>query len=118
MTYADKATNKTKYSLWVGSHVYTADSAAGPWKVVTGFSYSGATGRPGQNPAPMFHDGESMDREREQIREHLRTFAPSTAATCGNGHSGDAGSVCTFFFNRRGNGFVFLGGVARVGLVN
>lgn len=78
--------------------MYTADSAAGPWKVVTGFSYSGATGRPGQNPAPMFHDGESMDREREQIREHLRTFAPSTAATCGNGHSGDAGSVCTFFF--------------------
>lgn len=27
-------------------------------------------------------------------------------------------SVCTFFFYRRGNGSVFLRGVARVGLVN
>lgn len=52
----------------------------------------------------MFHDGESMDRERESKLENTCVLLPP--------------SVCTFFFYRRGDGSVFLGGVARVGLVN
>jgi len=44
-------TNKTKYSLWLGGHVYLADSAAGPFTMLEGFTY------PGKNPAPLWHNG-------------------------------------------------------------
>jgi hypothetical protein len=43
--------NRTKYSLWLGGNVYTANSAAGPFARLVGFRY------PGHNPAPVFHNG-------------------------------------------------------------
>ena len=42
---------KTKYSLWLGGHVYLANHAAGPFTMLEGFTY------PGHNPAPIYHKG-------------------------------------------------------------
>jgi len=41
----------TRFSLWLGGNVYLADSAAGPFTMVEGFTY------PGHNPAPLYHNG-------------------------------------------------------------
>ena len=70
----------------LGSLVYTADSAAGPWTVVPGFSYSRGTGsRPGQNPAPMYHNGERAGegwggegRLEEFLQPHIFVFRKTT----------------------------------------
>ena len=50
-TELEGGANKTKYSLWLGGHVYLSDSAAGPFNKLANFSY------PGHNPAPVWQRG-------------------------------------------------------------
>ena len=47
VVFTEASTNKTKYSLWLGGHVYLADSAAGPFTLLEGFKYPG---QPFMNP--------------------------------------------------------------------
>ena len=41
VVYTEAGSNKTKYSLWLGGHVYIGDSAAGPFEQLEGFTYPG-----------------------------------------------------------------------------
>ena len=50
-TESVNGTTETKYSLWLGGIVYLADDAAGPFKMLEGFTY------PGHNPAPLWYKG-------------------------------------------------------------
>ena len=41
VVYQEPGSNETKYSLWLGGHVYIANSAAGPFEQLKDFSYPG-----------------------------------------------------------------------------